>query len=137
MSIASLFNICQGPLESLRGYLTCFNEATTKVVPLNQEMFMGALQNRLKVGPFSESLAQNPTITLTEVVARTECYIKGDEIKAKKKDHNTKERVPDTKSSHLSRKNRHTLHMKDKSLFKWARKAVESFTPLNTHREHI
>lgn len=56
--------------------------------PMN--MFMGAFQNELKVGPLSESLAQNPTIRLTEVVARTECYIKGDERKAKKKDHNTK-----------------------------------------------
>lgn len=36
MSTTSLFNIQYGSLESLRDYLSHFNEATIKVVPPNQ-----------------------------------------------------------------------------------------------------
>jgi len=50
----------QDPNESLRRYLARYNDATIKVVHPNQELFIGAFQNRLKAGPFNESLAQKP-----------------------------------------------------------------------------
>jgi hypothetical protein len=53
VTATSLFNIHQGYNESLREYLIKFNEATTKVVNQNQEMFVGAFQNGLKVGHFN------------------------------------------------------------------------------------
>lgn len=50
MSTTKLFNIRQGPLESLRDYLAHSNEATMKVVPPNQEMFMGVFHSGVKAG---------------------------------------------------------------------------------------
>lgn len=47
------FNIPQNPFEYLRKYLTRFNEVTINVVYPNQEMFIGAFKNGLKVGHFN------------------------------------------------------------------------------------
>ena len=77
--------IRQAPSELLRDYLTCFDEATIRVVPLNQEMFARAFQNGLKGGHFNEYLTQKPPRSLVEVVTRTECYIKGEESNIEKK----------------------------------------------------
>lgn len=44
----NLFNTWQGPSESLREYLARLNEATIRVVHLNQEMFEWVFQNGLK-----------------------------------------------------------------------------------------
>lgn len=74
----------------LRDYLAYFNEATIKTVPMNQEMFVGEFENRLKECHFNESLALKLALTLTEVIARVECYIKGKENNAEKKAHNIK-----------------------------------------------
>ena len=42
MSTTIMFNIHQGPSESLRDYLARFNEPTIKIVPKNQQMFVGS-----------------------------------------------------------------------------------------------
>lgn len=55
MSTTILFNIWQNTSESLRDYLARFNEATIRVIPPNQEMFVGELQNALKEGHFNKS----------------------------------------------------------------------------------
>jgi hypothetical protein len=57
VSTTSLFNVRQESNESLGSYLTGYNDATIKVVHPNQELFAGAFQNRLRAGPFNESLA--------------------------------------------------------------------------------
>lgn len=44
VSTTNLFNILQGPTESLKDYLTRFNETTIKVVAFNQKMFMGVFK---------------------------------------------------------------------------------------------
>lgn len=132
MSIISLINIRQGPSKSLRDYLTRFNESTTRVFAVNQEMSVGAFQNGPKVGYFNESLAQNSSLTLDEVVTGAECYIKGEESNVKNKACDAKEHVPGAESSNPQRKNNYTLHVNEKSMFKRAGKVAESFTSLNT-----
>lgn len=57
MFTTSLFKIRQGSSELLRDYLTQFNEATIKVVPSNQEIFVWSFQNGLKPRHLNESLA--------------------------------------------------------------------------------
>lgn len=57
ISTTSLFNDRHESNESLRSYLARYNDATIKVVNPNQELFVGAFQNGLRVGPFNESLA--------------------------------------------------------------------------------
>lgn len=43
-------------------------------------MFVGAFQHGLKDGSFNESLAQNSTSSMDDVITRVECYIKGGKV---------------------------------------------------------
>lgn len=79
MSTTNFFNVRQGPFESLRKYMTRFNEETIKVSHLNLEMFVRAFQNGLRANHFNESLAQKPTSDMEEVTNRVDCYVKGEE----------------------------------------------------------
>lgn len=74
-----MFNIYQGPSESLREYLACFNESMIK------------FQNILKTEHFNEPLTQKSELTLAEVVVREKCYIKDDERNVEKMARDTKE----------------------------------------------
>lgn len=112
MFIPNVFNILQGPLESLRDYLVCFNETTIKLVPLNQEIFVRAFHNKHMLRHLNESLAQKLSLSLAEVVARAECYIICKERNAENKARGGKERVTGAKRSHPSKKNIHTSHVK-------------------------
>jgi hypothetical protein len=89
----SLFNVRQGHNESLRDYLARFNDTTIKVINPNQEVFVGAFQNGLRAGQFNESLAQKPVDTTEEIIARADCYIKGEDSNAEKKARDAKERA--------------------------------------------
>lgn len=100
MSTTSLFNICQGPSESLRDYLVRFNENTIRVIPPNQEMFTGVFHSGLNEGYFNESPAKKSSLLLAEVLTRAECYIKGKGSHAKNKAHNVNEHVPNVEGSH-------------------------------------
>jgi len=85
LSSTSLFNVRQGQIESLRDYLARFNNATIKVINPNQEVFVGPFQNDLRDGQFIESLAHKPVDSMDEIIARAECYIKGEESNMEKK----------------------------------------------------
>lgn len=75
----------QGPSESLLDYLVWFNKATIRVVPIKQEISIGAFHTGIKMGYFNESLAQKPSFLLAKVVTIEECYIKGKESNPGKK----------------------------------------------------
>ncbi|GAU46248.1 hypothetical protein TSUD_401800, partial [Trifolium subterraneum] len=92
VTATSLFGIRHGHNENLREYLTRFNEATIQVSNPNQEMFVVAVQNGLKVGHINESLAQNPASTVQEIMKRAECYIKGEESNAEKRSRDSREK---------------------------------------------
>lgn len=98
MFIANMFKIRQGPSESLKDHLALFSEATIRVIPPNQEIFVGELQNGLKARHFNESISHKPALSLAEVVAIDECYIKGEESNSKKKACGVKEHIPTVKS---------------------------------------
>jgi hypothetical protein len=69
----------------LREYVAKFNDTTIKVINPNQEVFVGAFQNGLMVGQFNESPAHKPADSMDGIIARSECYIKGEESNAEKK----------------------------------------------------
>ncbi|KAK2368694.1 hypothetical protein QL285_081871 [Trifolium repens] len=94
VTATSLFATRQSHAETLRDYLRRFCEATIKVSNPNQEMFVSAFHNGLKVGHFNESLAQKPATSMQEIIKRAECYIKGDESNAEKRSRDAKEREP-------------------------------------------
>ncbi|XP_024632850.1 uncharacterized protein [Medicago truncatula] len=135
----SLFNIRQGPNESLREYLARFNDSTIKVSNPNQEVFVGAFQNGLRAGQFNESLAQKPADSMEEIIARAECYVKGEESNAEKKARDAKEKG----NSGGERRNHYVPPNRDRGTFKkhYERNqhsdAPEHFTPLNTRPERI
>lgn len=58
MSTTNMYNVHQGSLEPLMDYLIHFNEATIKVIHLNQEMFLRAFQNGLRAGNLNEPLTR-------------------------------------------------------------------------------
>jgi len=89
----NLFNVRQGYNESLREYLARFNNITIKVINPNQEVFVGAFHNGLRVGQLNESLAQKPADSMDEIIAKADCYIKGEESNAEKKARDMKERT--------------------------------------------
>ncbi|GAU29790.1 hypothetical protein TSUD_293580 [Trifolium subterraneum] len=92
VTATSLFTIRRNYVETLREYLARFSEATIKVSNPNQEMFVAAFYNGLKVGHFNESLAQKPATPMQEVIKRASCYIKGEESNAEKRSRDAKEK---------------------------------------------
>jgi len=92
VSSNSLFSVRQGQSESLRAYLARFNDSAIKVSNPNQELFVGAFQNGLRVVQFNESLVQKPVNSMEEIMARAECYIKGEESNVEKRARDVKEK---------------------------------------------
>jgi hypothetical protein len=78
VSTTSLFNVHQGQNESLREYLSRFNDSTIKVSNPNQEVFVGVFQNGLRAGQFNESQVQKPADSMEEIITRAKCYFKGE-----------------------------------------------------------
>lgn len=58
MVVINLFNIRQGPFESIGEYLALLNEGTIKVIKLKYKVFIGAFVNGLREKHFNESLAR-------------------------------------------------------------------------------
>lgn len=48
-------------------------------------MFLGVFLNRTREEKFNESLTLRPTVPMTEIVTREECYINDDEKNIEKK----------------------------------------------------
>ncbi|MCI52520.1 hypothetical protein A2U01_0073765, partial [Trifolium medium] len=59
---------------------------------------IAAFHNGLKAGQFNESLAQKPAVTMQEVMKRAECYIKGEESNAEKRNRDSREKPTDRRS---------------------------------------
>jgi len=128
VSTTSLFNVRQEHNESLRNYLSHYNDTTINVVHPNQELFVGAFQNGLRAGPFNESLAQKPADSMEEIMSRAKCYIKGEESNADKKARDTKERG----SSGADKRNYYMLPTRDRGTFKRQERRVYSIRQLRT-----
>ncbi|GAU51615.1 hypothetical protein TSUD_182110 [Trifolium subterraneum] len=92
ITATNIFTIRQNFAETLREYLARFSEATITVSNPNQEMFVAAFHNGLKVGHFNESLAQKPATSMQEVVKTASCYIKGEESNVEKRSRDAKEK---------------------------------------------
>jgi len=141
VSSNSLFSVRQGQSESLQNYLSRFNDSTIKVPNPNQELFVGAFQNGLRAGQFNESLAQKPTDSMEEIMARAVCFIKGEESNAEKRAREVKEKG----SSGSERKKYDVPPNRYRGAFKRQperdrnprRYAPEHFTPLKMRSERI
>lgn len=77
VSTTSMFNVRHVNLVSLMEHLTRFNEATIKVIHPNQEMLVGPFENGLRARHFNEPFAPKFVVSMNEIKACDECYIKG------------------------------------------------------------
>ena len=71
-----LYTIKQGPKESLRDYLTKFNEACLEIPNLNEDVVIEAIKQGISIdGPFFNSISkvENPTLELIQKM--TQKYI--------------------------------------------------------------
>jgi hypothetical protein len=135
----SLFNVRQGHNESLRDYLARFNDTTIKVINPNQEVFVGAFQNGLRAGQLNESLAQKSADSMEEIIARADCYIKGEESNAEKKARDAKERA----NNNTERRPYQPAASRDRAPYRRPERRPfnpypqRNFTPLNARPERI
>ncbi|KAJ1398525.1 Retrotransposon gag domain [Sesbania bispinosa] len=86
MTSGKLFSIRQRADESLRDYLGRFNNASLLVLNPNPELLVSAFEEGLQPGQFNESLAQRPAQSMQEIRNRADCYIKGEESNAEKRE---------------------------------------------------
>ena len=141
VSSNSLFNVRQRLSESLQNYLARFNDSTIKASNPNQELFVGAFKNNLKVDQFNKSLARKPADSMKEIMARTECYIKGEESNTEKWARDVKEKG----SSGSERKNYDVPPNRDRGTFERQperdrnprRYAPKHLTPLKMRPERV
>lgn len=114
-----------------------FNEATIKAINPNNEMCVCQFQNRLKVGNFNKSLAQNPSNSTEEIMTKTECKVKGEAINAKKKVIDPKEHISRGLKSSNQCKNYFPWPIRGKMTFKTPSRPVEKYTQLNTGKQNF
>ena len=75
-----LVNVKQNQGESLWDFVARFNEEALSIDEFDQQIAMVALQNGLRAGPFTQSLAKTPYHTFTEVLVRANKYINTKEM---------------------------------------------------------
>ncbi|RDX65360.1 hypothetical protein CR513_55986, partial [Mucuna pruriens] len=79
LEVADLFDVKQGRGESLKSYLSRFNNATVQVDDPDQKFFVKAFQKGLRVGPFSDALALRKPSNMEEIRAHVEKHIEVEE----------------------------------------------------------
>jgi len=97
----------------------------------------------LRAGQFNESLAHKPADSMDEIIAREECYIKGEESNVEKKARDVKERT----SNNSERRNYQPPIDRDRAPYikkerrpyapYFTKPCLDDFTPLNTRLERI
>ncbi|RDX93699.1 hypothetical protein CR513_23991, partial [Mucuna pruriens] len=65
--------------ESLKSYLTHFNNSTVRVDDPDQKFFVKAFQKGLRAGPFSDALALKKPVSMEEIRARVEKHVEMEE----------------------------------------------------------
>ncbi|XP_022888985.1 uncharacterized protein LOC111404404 [Olea europaea var. sylvestris] len=77
---ASLMQLCQGPSETLRGFMTSFNKERLQITDLHIAATVSALTYAIRCEAFKISLSKTPSQTVTKLLTRAEKYINMEEI---------------------------------------------------------
>lgn len=89
MQSEDLFDLRQGTIKPLKGYLNCFNKVIVLVGDPNKRFFVKAFMKGLKNRGFSEALSIWKPQTMDEVTARADKHIE-EETAASKDERATK-----------------------------------------------
>ncbi|XP_052175321.1 uncharacterized protein LOC127790084 [Diospyros lotus] len=139
-SFMALVNIKQNQGESLRDFVARFNEEALSIDEFDQRIAMVALQNGLRTGPFTQSLANTLPRTFTEALTRANKYINAEEVmKVKRAEQpDKKEREKEKKKPMVEQKTDYRpSRALDRPGFGGARGSLVSYTPLNASRAEI
>ncbi|XP_058084551.1 uncharacterized protein LOC131232334 [Magnolia sinica] len=75
-----LFTFKQDPKESLKDYITSFNEEALQVEDYDDKMTLSAVFGGLKEEKFTFSIGKNPPKTLADLIARAQKYTNAEEF---------------------------------------------------------
>ncbi|RDX65347.1 hypothetical protein CR513_56005, partial [Mucuna pruriens] len=78
LKVADLFDIKQAGGESLKSYMTHFNDATVRVNDPDQKFFVKAFQKGLRVGLFSDALALQKPTSMEEICVKAEKHVENE-----------------------------------------------------------
>ncbi|XP_058099736.1 uncharacterized protein LOC131244095 [Magnolia sinica] len=94
-----LFTIKQGPKESLKDFITRFNEKALQMEDYDDKMALSVVFNGLKEGKFTFSIGKNSLKTLADLVTRAKKYTNAEEFSNSRK--NVQGEEPSAKGKRL------------------------------------
>ncbi|RDX90526.1 hypothetical protein CR513_27597, partial [Mucuna pruriens] len=86
LEVADLFDIRQASREILKSYMARFNDVTVWVNDPDQKFSVKAFQKGLKVGPFSDALALQKSVSMEEIRVRVEKHVEMEESRFDKRE---------------------------------------------------
>ncbi|XP_058104861.1 uncharacterized protein LOC131248550 [Magnolia sinica] len=137
-----LFTIKQEPKESLKDYITRFNEETLQVEDYDDKMDLAAMFNGLKERKFTFSIRKNPPKTLADLVARAQKYTNAKEFSNAHKNVQVTEptgkgKRPRNEEPQPSSKGLDDRDPRDRRPSRKSEGKFRSYTSLNTSTEQI
>ncbi|RDY05629.1 hypothetical protein CR513_10504, partial [Mucuna pruriens] len=130
LEVVDLFDIKQARSESLKSYLTHFNNATVQVDDSDQKFFVKAFQKGLRVGPFSDALTLRKSSSMEEIRARAVKHVEVEEDQTDRLEAERAEHKDVKRSSHQKEDSKRQLQMR-------VRDFPQNFTPLTKKRTQI
>ncbi|XP_058068264.1 uncharacterized protein LOC131217366 [Magnolia sinica] len=141
-STTHLFTIKQGPKESLKDFIACFNEEALQVEDYDDKMTLSAMFSGLKEGKFTFFIGKNAPKTLVDLVSRAQKYTNAEEFSNSRK--NIQVAEPSTKGKRLGNEEPQLSNKKvddyvpcDRQPSRKPEGKFRSYTPLNTSTEQI
>ncbi|XP_058075823.1 uncharacterized protein LOC131224321 [Magnolia sinica] len=137
-----LFAIKQEPKESLKDYISRFNEEALLIEDYDNKMTLTAMFNSLKEGKFTFSIGKNSPKTLAELVARAQKYTNAEEFSTARKnvqvtEPNNKGKRPRNEETQPSGKGLDDRAPRDRHSSRKPKGKFFSYTPLKTSTEQI
>ncbi|XP_058099793.1 uncharacterized protein LOC131244163 [Magnolia sinica] len=137
-----LFTIKQEPKESLKDYITRFNEEALEVEDYDDKMALSTVFRGLKEGRFTFSIGKNLPKTLADLIARAQKYNNADEFSNARKNVQVTEltgkgKRPKNKESQPTSKRPDDRAPRDRRPSRKSEGKFHSYTLLNTSTEQI
>ncbi|RDX77260.1 hypothetical protein CR513_42646, partial [Mucuna pruriens] len=137
LEVANMFGIKQAGRESLKNYMTWFNDATVRVNDPDQKFFVKAFQKGLRVGPFSDALALQKPMSMEEIRVKAEKHIEVEESRFDKR--GAKHIDRDRQGSSRPRPTRQQPRPRPprRQEYGMRQEVLTKFTPLKEKKGHI
>ncbi|XP_058103407.1 uncharacterized protein LOC131246971 [Magnolia sinica] len=140
---AHLLTFKQKSGESLKDYISRFNEEALQVDDYDDKMALSTLVNGLKEGIFLLSIGKNPPSTLSELISRAQKYTNAEEFFSLRKNNEAAEssskgkRQRDEAHQRMDKRRSDENASQDKRPSRKPERKFNSYTPLNTSPEQI